>query len=234
MAKQRKAALAGRRVDGRVRAICARLKRTYGLPRHGNPTDPLDDLIYVVLSNRSTAAAVDRVFSTLRNAYPSWDALADVDESDLYQIIRPLGFGRLRSAQIITLLREIRCRLGSCDLRPLAALPSDRTEAFLTSLAGVSTKVAKCVMMYTLNHSVLPVDVHVHRIARRLGWVKAKRPDQTYESLEAIVPKALRYTFHVGCISHGRLICRGAEPKCDECVLSSVCPSSKPTRRRRK
>lgn len=95
-------------------------------------------------------------------------------------------------------------------------------EAFLTSLPGVGPKVAKCVLMYSLDRKVLPVDVHVHRVARRLGFATKKRPDTSQDLIEAEIPSNLRYGFHVNAVAHGRKVCK-SEPLCDRCPLVSIC-----------
>lgn len=65
-------------------------------------------------------------------------------------------------------------------------------DAHLVSLPGVSKKVAKCVLMYSLGRSVLPVDVRVHRVAARLGLPAKRRPDTSQDAIEGAVPEELR------------------------------------------
>ena len=77
----------------------------------------------------------------------------------------------------------IKSDLGRCDLTALKGEPEEVVEKYLTSLPGVSEKVAKCVMMYTMSARVLPVDVHVHRVATRLGWTTRKRADQCHQDI---------------------------------------------------
>ncbi len=98
----------------------------------------------------------------------------------------------------------------------------EETGELLVSLPGVSEKVAKCIMMYTLNHRVLPVDVHVHRVVSRLGWTKRKRADQCHQELESLVPPRWRYAFHVGCVLHGRAVCRAQKPLCGNCSIATT------------
>lgn len=96
-------------------------------------------------------------------------------------------------------------------------------EHLLTSLPGVGPKVAKCVLMYALDRDVLPVDVHVHRLATRLGFRTKKRPDTSQELIESAVPRELRYSFHVNAVAHGRTVCLSQRPLCDVCPISKWC-----------
>ena len=110
-----------------------------------------------------------------------------------------------------------------CDLSYLASLETQAAQEYPVSIPGVSKKVAKCVLMYTMHGTVLPVDSHVHRVARRLGWTARKRADQCHEELESLVPPHRRYAFHVDCIEHGRAVCRPQKPNCQICTISGYC-----------
>ena len=219
-------------VRGRiVRNVCASLKRTYGRPRLGNPYDPLDDLVYIILSNKTGPQTAHRTYERLRARFPNWEQIVKVPSSQIRSILRPAGLSSVKSRQLRAALRSINHRLGRYDLRALRRKPEEEIEEFLTSLPGVSEKVAKCVMMYTLGGQVLPVDVHVHRIASRLGWTSRKRADQCHEELELLVPPRKRHAFHVDCVLHGRRICRPHEPLCRSCCIKGACEFYKKNRR---
>jgi endonuclease-3 len=98
---------------------------------------------------------------------------------------------------------------------------------YLTSLPGISRKSALCIMMYSLGRAVFPVDTHVWRVARRLGWTapRPKPTDRHERDLEAAVPRELRYSLHVNMVAHGCLVCLPYDPRCDRCVLADLCPS---------
>ena len=148
----------------RVRGVCGILRAAYGMPRFGNPTDPLDDLIYVIVSTRTTMAVAQRISGQLKAAFAIWDDALRPPVSRLRRILKPSGLSVKKSRQIVTALRRIKTRFGRCDLRPLSTQSDGQIEKFLVSLPGVSEKVAKCVMMYVMHRRVLPVDVHVYRV----------------------------------------------------------------------
>lgn len=206
-----------------VKAVCLRLEVEYSSPRHGNPANPLDDLFYILLSNRTGAIVAGRVFKSLKRRVGSWDLLGELTPTELRRIISPAGFVGKRRSQMSAIVRKLKKDFGRATLRPLSKWTDAAAEAYLVSLPGVSQKVAKCVMLYGLNRDVLPVDVHVHRITSRLGWHRHRRADQSHESLERLVPGALRYSFHVNCIAHGRTVCRAGLPSCGVCVIRDRC-----------
>ncbi len=209
-----------------VRRICKNLSQAYPVTRFGNPRDPLDDLIFILLSNRSTSTVSRRVYSDAKAAFPSWDGVLERSVRQLSAILRPVGLAKKRAEHIRGLLLAIRRMFGRCTLSALKRYSDAEAIQTLKSLPGVSDKVARCVLMYTLGREVLPVDVHMHRLAVRLGWTSRKRADQSHEELEALVPKALRYRLHVNAIQHGRAICRPTSPVCSLCLLADMCISA--------
>jgi endonuclease III len=206
-----------------VRRVCELLEAAYGRPRLGNPRDPMDDLMYVILSNKTSPIIAGRVYGELKRLFHRWDDLLAGNSRGLRRVLAPAGLFRVRSRQIRAALLKVRKDFGRCDLNRLRAWACEHAQAYLTSLPGVSEKVAKCVMMYSLKARVLPVDAHVHRIAVRLGWTARKRADQCHAELEALVPPSRRYAFHVDCIVHGRVICRPVNPSCGDCRIRRYC-----------
>jgi endonuclease III len=206
-----------------VERVCRTLEKTYGRPRLGNPTEPLDDLVYIIISNKTPPDRAVRLYETLKATYESWDDVLRRGYEELERVLTPGGLVKAKAPQLWAALEHLKTDVGKCDLGGLKKMTETEVFDYLVSLPGVSTKVAKCVMMYTLDMEVLPVDSHVHRVARRLGWTSKTEPRQAHEELESLVPPKLRYAFHVDCIVHGREICRPAVPHCMRCVVRKDC-----------
>jgi len=206
-----------------VRRVCEALVATYGYSRLGNPREPLDDLVYIMLSNKTAPDMAQRVYDELRRRFRCWDDVLSARTYVLRSLLRPAGLATVKSNQIRATLRRIKRDFGKCDLRAAKTWTQAGVYRYLVALPGVSDKVAKCVMMYTMGFQVLPVDGHVHRIARRLGWTARKRLDQCQDELAALVPPKRRYAFHVDCILHGRDVCRPARPRCEGCPIRNHC-----------
>ncbi len=206
-----------------IEAVCHALERVYGNPSHGNKSDPLDELVYIILSTRTRDASYRRRYDELKAAFPSWDAVSPRDQARIEAILQPGGLAMLKAAVIVEILNVLRDRFGSTTLEPLRCMPDADVEQLLVSLPGVSTKVAKCVMMYSMDRQVLPVDVHVHRVAARLGFSVKRRPDTSQELIEGAVPRQLRYGFHINAVAHGRAVCLSRAPRCEMCCISQWC-----------
>ena len=157
----------------RVGEIERRLKRAYGQPRHFNPADPLDDLIFLVLSRMTQEIKYVRTYRRLRNSLSTWHAVRDAPPNELEALIHEAGLARTKAAQIQEILREIEAREVDLSLDRLRNMESGETEEYLTSLPGVARKTALCVMLYALGRDALPVDTHVWRVAQRLGLAPA-------------------------------------------------------------
>lgn len=214
--------LAARRQGAIVESVCNRLEEAYGVPRLGNPADPLDDLIFIILSNRTGQVVSGRVYEQLKREFGGrWDQLSHSER--LVDILRPAGLANKRTAHLRAVVSQIAWDFAGEGLWALRMGRAEDAEKYLTGLPGVSVKVAKCVMMYTLGFDVLPVDAHVHRIARRLGWTVRKRADQCHKELELLVPPLKRFAFHVDCIEHGRRICTAQSPLCESCAVNKFC-----------
>ena len=115
---------------------------------------------------------------------------------------------------------------GRIDLEFLRGAEPKEARDFLVSLPGVGPKTAAVVLLFAFQMPILPVDTHVNRLSRRLGFVPVDSSIEEAERiLEAITPREKYCSFHVNLIRHGRAVCRARAPSCGACVLAEICPS---------
>lgn len=195
----------------------------YGRPRHGNPEDPLEDLVYVLLSNRTPPDRVQRIYLSFRERFPDWKDVLAADREEVVEVLHSAGFANRRTDQIRSILRQIKANFGDFASDALWTKEDDDLLNYLTSFRGASDKVARYVMLYALDRDVLPVDVHVHRVAYRFGWTNRERPEQAHDELEPLLPKHRYFAFHVDCVAHGRVRCMASTPDCDGCPIRRYC-----------
>ncbi len=216
--------MARNRLTTKASNIARRLEAHYGSPDLGNKADPLDELIYIALTRQTTDKAAQRTWLALTSRYPSWEMLLDAPESEIAEVIVSGGFAQQKARWVKHTLRIIKERFGKLSLDSLRELDDAEAERFLCSLPGVNIKSAKCILMYSLNRQVLPVDTHVQRVSERLGLVeRGLSSKQLHARLEDVVAPQWRFSFHVNAVVHGRTICRAVLPKCDVCLLKSSC-----------
>ncbi len=216
-----------KRLQARIGSCCRLLAQHYRNPRHGNKRQPLDELVYIILSTRTAEAVFRGIYRSLKKAFPSWNEINGNRVGEFHRILAPGGLSSLKAYQLLGIFSALRREFGRATLAPLSAMPDGDAERFLMSLPGVGKKVAKCVLMYSLDRQVLPVDVHTHRVAMRLGLQAKRRPDTSQDLIEAQVPPRLRYGFHVNAVAHGRSVCLPRKPMCGVCVLRPYCPYPK-------
>lgn len=213
--------------DHRAREIERRLRKAYGQPRHFNPEDPLDDLIFLVLSRMTQEIKYVRTYTRLRASLSTWHEVRDAPPNELEALIHEAGLAPTKAAQIQAILVDIEAREGALTLHRLRAMADNEAERYLTSLPGVARKTALCVMLYALGRDVLPVDTHVWRVARRLGFAPAGEwSEGRGRFLEAAIPRELRGSLHVTMLAHGRRVCRARAPSCESCLLADLCPTT--------
>ena len=218
------------RLEQDLEQLSVDLHRSHGTPDLGNQADPLDELIYIILSRRTNESAYQQAYRSLRNTFPSWEQVAEADVEDIQAAISASGLAHRKAVSIAAFTRAIRERFDACTLEPLHFWADEEVLDFLVGLPGVGTKSALCVMLYSLDRPVFPVDAHVGRVLGRLGILEPAgldlvelehRPRQRI--LLDAVPPHLRYSLHVNLVSHGRFPCRAMRPACENCVLLDRC-----------
>ncbi len=185
---------------------------------------PLDELIMTVLSQHTSDVNTERAFASLKSGFPKWDQVMDASTPEVADAIRSGGLADQKAPRIKRILEEIVTREGRADLSRLTSLPDHEVEAYLTSLPGVGPKTAACVLVFSMGRHAFPIDVHVHRIALRLGWISPKTTAEVaHKELTPRVPPELRYELHMKLIRHGREVCVARMPRCTDCVLFDLC-----------
>ena len=98
-----------------------------------------------------------------------------------------------------------------------------KTREKLMSIKGIGPKTANIVLAFAYGKNVIPVDVHVHRIPNRLGWIKTKTPEQTEKELEKVLPKKHWREFNAIFVQFGQTICQPISPWCSKCPINKYC-----------
>jgi endonuclease III len=201
-----------------------RLERVFGRPRRHRRLPPLDELVLTILSQHTSDVNRDRAYASLRRRFPRWDDVLRAAPSELEEAIRVGGLARTKSGVIQAVLRTVQRERGRLDLSFLDHLPVSEAKAYLRGLKGVGEKTACCVLLFALDRPAFPVDTHIHRVSRRLGWVGARAtPAATHARLGALIPKRRYYSAHINLIRLGRRLCRARAPECPSCPLRDDC-----------
>ena len=180
-------------------------------------------LISTIISLRTkdevTHAASQRLFEIAADP----GSIASLSEERIAEAIYPAGFYRNKSKQIREAARII---VQEYDGRTPATLEA------LTSLPGVGRKTANLVLGLGFGVPAICVDIHVHRISNRLGWVETKQPEATELALMELLPEELWIPINGVLVRFGQQQCVPVSPFCSSCPLREECPRHGVSRRR--
>jgi len=179
--------------------------------------NPFELLAATILSAQTTDARVNLVTPVLFARFPSAEDLAAADPREVEELVRSTGFYQNKTRSLLGMAQALVDRFGG-------EVPT-RLEDLVT-LPGVGRKTGNVVRSVAFGLPGLPVDTHVGRLSRRLGLSEEEDPVKLEHVLNSFLPPAERGPFSLRLILHGRRICHARSPKCGDCVLADLCPSS--------
>lgn len=179
--------------------------------------DPFRVLISCLISLRTkdevTDAASQRLFA--RADTPA--KMIKLRAKEIAKLIFPAGFYRTKAKQIAEIARTL---IAQYDGR----VPDTLEE--LLQLKGVGRKTANLVITVAYNKPGICVDIHVHRISNRLGWVQTKTPEKTEMALREILPRRYWIPLNDWLVTFGQNLCQPVSPWCSKCPLRQECPQA--------
>jgi endonuclease III len=205
--------------------VTRRLTAFYGeLPFSSK--DPMSQLVDIILSHRTRDEQTAAAYDNLLKRFGSWEAVRDAPTSEVEAVIENVNWPEAKAPRLQALMRRITEERGELNLDFLRDLPVDEGAAWLRRLGGVGPKTAACVLLFSCQKPILPVDTHVHRISIRLGLIGKKvTADAAHDLLQALLPRDARtiYNFHKGLLRHGQQICVYDRPRCEKCPITDLC-----------
>ena len=183
-----------------------------------NFSSPLELLVATILSAQTTDKRVNLTTPVLFAKYPTPDDLAAANPEDVEEILKPTGFFRAKTKSVMGLSAALRDRFGG-------QVP--RTLDEMVTLPGVGRKTANVVSAELGHAQGIVVDTHVRRLSQRLGLTKQEDPEKIEQDLIRLVPREDWARFPHLLIWHGRRVCDARRPRCEDCVLNDLCPSSR-------
>ena len=185
------------------------------LKKHEIIKSPFTTLISCILSLRTKDEVTNKASINLLNKYDTPEKIIGLSEEQIQKLIYPVGFYKTKSKRIIEISKKLIEEYNG-------QVPNDFNE--LLKFKGVGKKTAAIVIVYGHNSAdFIPVDVHVHVIANRLGWVKSKNPDDTMEQLMKVIPKEYWYDINNLFVQFGQNICVTVSPFCSRCPIKKYC-----------
>lgn len=176
--------------------------------------DAFKILISTVLSHRTRDEKTIEASKKLFSKFKSVEQLADASIEEIEELIKDVGFYRVKAKRIKELARIIKEEYSG-------KVPNKMEE--LLKLPGVGRKTANCVLLYAYAKPAIPVDTHVHRIFNRIGIVKTSSPEETEKELRKIIPEKFWKIINESFIKFGKNVCKPIKPRCEICRIKDYC-----------
>jgi endonuclease-3 len=200
--------------------IVRRLKREYsGAKCSLTHSNPFELLVATILSAQCTDERVNMVTPALFKSFPTATAMAEARSEELEDLIKSTGFFRNKTRSLLGMSNALVDRHGG-------EVPADMDA--LVELPGVGRKTANVVLgnAFQRNEGVV-VDTHVTRLSNRLGLTKEADAVKIEQDLMKLIPREDWTIVPHLFIDHGRAVCKAPTPRCEQCVLTDICPSSR-------
>ena len=178
--------------------------------------DPFKVLICCILSLRTNDKTTYPCSLRMLELGTTPKDFLTIDVETLAKAIYPVGFYKNKAQQILDISKELVEKFNS-------KVPDSIEE--LVKFKGVGRKTANLVMAKGYCEPAICVDVHVHRISNRIGWVKTQTPDETEMELRKLIPKKYWLDLNTILVTFGQNLCKPQRPICTECPIREFCES---------
>ena len=189
---------------GKYKQVENALQDIYGEIAWQPGQSAMDELVSCVLSQNTNDTNRDRAFDSLKAMYPTWQDVVDAPTDEVIDTIRSAGLANTKGPRIQNILRFIKDERGEYNIDFLKDMPLEDARTWLTDLDGVGPKTAAIVLCFAFNLPAFPVDTHIYRVSKRLGFYPEKTSiAKAHTIMESIVPPEKHFAFHIYIIRHG-------------------------------
>jgi endonuclease-3 len=207
-----------------VKEITFLLEKGYGIPKKRKRIDPLDILIQTVLSQNTNDLNQDRAYKRLKTRFPRWEDVLKAKPEAVISAIRPGGLAAQKARRIREILRWIKEKEGRLSLVFLKKMDSEKIKKTIGNLKGIGQKTIHCLLLLGLGREAFPVDTHILRVGKRLGFIPERmNAEKAHQWMIPLVPDRKSLSLHLNLIRFGREICKSQNPKCSDCFLIGEC-----------
>jgi len=211
-------------LKAKINKITLLLEKEYGAPRRAHPRDPLDILIETILSQNTSDQNRDKTYQKLKTRFPRWEEVLEAKTKRVVSAIREGGLAGQKARRIREILHWIKKQGGKLSLSFLRKMDSEEIKKTIGSLKGVGPKTLHCLLLFGLRREAFPVDTHIHRIGKRLGFIPERMDaEKAHQWMSPLIPKKKSLSLHLNLIRFGKSLCKARKPLCDTCFLKKEC-----------
>jgi endonuclease-3 len=207
--------------------ILQTLKNTLATPKLVKPkNDSFETLIVTIISQNTADTNTKRAFDNLSKQFKiNPQTLSKAETSKIEECLHVGGLYKSKAKRIKNVSKIVLKKFGG-SLNPILSLPLDEARKILMELPGIGPKTADVVLLFSANQPTIPVDTHVNRVAKRLGFAIANGDYEDVRSnLQKLFDRKDYLDVHLLLIALGRKYCKAGRPHCIECPVKIYCPS---------
>jgi endonuclease-3 len=213
-----------RQTKAKVKRINALLERAYGIPKRERTADLLDVLVQTILSQNTNDQNRDRAYQRLKKQFPRWEDILNAKRRVVVEALRPGGLARQKAKCIVDILQWLRKREGKVSLAFLKRMGEEEIKEILGGLKGIGPKTVHCLLLFGLGREAFPVDTHILRAGKRLGFIPEEiDAEKAHAWMVPLVPEGKALSLHLNLIRHGRFVCKAKRPRCGGCFFKKEC-----------
>jgi endonuclease-3 len=188
--------------------------------------DPFETLIVTIISQNTADRNTARAFERLSNRFEiKPEVLANAETSHIEDALKTAGLYRSKSKTIKQVSRIILEEFHG-SVQRILVLPLEEARKTFIQMPGVGPKTADVVLLFSKGQPTIPVDTHVNRVSKRLGFAPVNGDYEAVRaSLQSLYGQHDYLAVHVLLISHGRRYCKARRPLCEQCPVNMYCPS---------
>jgi len=213
--------------EKRAVAVLQILRRNFTMPKWTEAKrDPFKTLIVTIISQNTADRNTARAFERLSKRFEiKPEALANAENSQIEENLRVAGLYKNKAKTIKTVSTIILEQFHG-SVQPILSLPLEEARKTLMALPGIGPKTADVALLFSAKQPTIPVDTHVNRVAKRLGFAPANGDyDAVRNSLQSLYNPRDYLAVHVLLIALGRRYCQARRPLCEQCPVNMHCPS---------
>lgn len=207
------------------------LEKSFGIPvpppAHSNT---LESLVLTILSQSTTDLNSGRAFENLKKNFSNgsggidWEKIVKAPVEKVGDAIRTGGLANQKSERIQRVLKWVKEEFGQYNIDSVCGMEPYDVIRLLTKQKGIGVKTVSVVLAFSCGADIFPVDVHVHRVCKRIGFVgENDSAEKTFWIMQDIVPKGKAFGMHMNMIRLGRTVCRPKNPDHEKCPVKKHC-----------
>jgi endonuclease-3 len=189
-------------------------------------SDPFKTLIVTIISQNTADRNTTKAYERLSKRFEiKPEVLATAETSYIEETLKIAGLSRSKTKTIKQVSRIILEKFHG-SVQSVLSLPLEEARKTLIQMPGIGPKTADVVLLFSKGQPTIPVDTHVNRVSKRLGFAPVKGDYEAIRaSLQSLYDPSDYLSVHILLIAHGRRYCKARQPLCTQCPVKTYCPS---------